>query len=114
MGRLEVCSGVTWGSVCGNGASDSIATVACRQLNHTASGIIDDAFSCRRLYVLAVGIVLVENDYDGSLSSFVPITLTQMVCNGNELTISECQSQGVDGESDCTHEDDLIISCICE
>ena len=40
IGRLEVCSGGRWGSVCGKGvADDFIAVVACRQLNHAASGM---------------------------------------------------------------------------
>ena len=39
IGRLEVCSGGYWGSVCGIGATDAIAKVACRQLNHAATGI---------------------------------------------------------------------------
>lgn len=38
VGRLEVCSGGRWGSVCGNGATNDIATVACRELGHAASG----------------------------------------------------------------------------
>ena len=37
-GRLEVCSGGYWGTVCGIGATDTIANIACRQLNHAASG----------------------------------------------------------------------------
>ena len=38
-GRLEVCFGGQWGSVCYSYESRiGIATVACRQLNHTTSG----------------------------------------------------------------------------
>ena len=36
FGRLEVCSGGYWGTVCGIGATNAIAKVACRQLNHAA------------------------------------------------------------------------------
>ena len=39
FGRLEVCSDGYWGSVCGIGATDAIADVACRQLNHATEGI---------------------------------------------------------------------------
>ena len=38
FGRLEVCSGGYWGSVCGDGANDNVAEVACRELNHAAKG----------------------------------------------------------------------------
>lgn len=38
-GRLEVCSGGQWGSVCySDKTTNDVATVACRQLNHVARG----------------------------------------------------------------------------
>ena len=38
-GRLEVCFDDSWGTVCGKGATlDTIATVVCRELNHSADG----------------------------------------------------------------------------
>ena len=39
IGRLEMCSSGIWGTVCGNGATDDVATVACRELNHATTGI---------------------------------------------------------------------------
>ena len=38
IGRLEMCSGNVWGTVCGNGAHRAIAVVACTELNHAANG----------------------------------------------------------------------------
>ena len=38
-GRLEICVGGVWGTVCGNGATSAIADVACRELNHAATGL---------------------------------------------------------------------------
>ena len=38
IGRLEVCSGGYWGTVCSTGTTSATATVACRQLNHAAVG----------------------------------------------------------------------------
>ena len=38
IGRLEVCTDGIWGSVCGNGATGDIATVVCKELNHTSTG----------------------------------------------------------------------------
>ena len=38
LGRLEVCSGGHWGSVCIEGATNATATVACAQLNHAPQG----------------------------------------------------------------------------
>ena len=38
-GRLEVCSGGTWGTVCGDtGTTAAVAKVACRELDHAAEG----------------------------------------------------------------------------
>ena len=37
-GRLEVCSGGRWGTVCGIGVTNALADVVCRQLNHAADG----------------------------------------------------------------------------
>ena len=38
LGRLEVCSGGHWGSVCIEGVTNATATVACAQLNHAPQG----------------------------------------------------------------------------
>ena len=38
VGRLEVCAGGLWGTVCGNGATISLVKVACRQLDHATNG----------------------------------------------------------------------------
>ena len=38
IGRLEVCTGGYWGTVCSLGTTNATATVACRQLNHAAVG----------------------------------------------------------------------------
>ena len=38
IGRLEVCAGGIWGSVCSNGVTAALAEVACRELNHAAGG----------------------------------------------------------------------------
>ena len=41
LGRLEVCSGGYWKSVCGIGTTNATATVACRQLDHVPRGLWD-------------------------------------------------------------------------
>ena len=38
FGRLEVCSGGYWETVCSLGTTSATSTVACRQLNHAAVG----------------------------------------------------------------------------
>lgn len=44
-GRLEVCSGGQWGSVCNsNGTTNDVATVVCRQLYDTTKGMSNKRF----------------------------------------------------------------------
>ena len=40
IGRLEVCFDGYWGSVCGIGATDTIADIACRQLSYASGGMM--------------------------------------------------------------------------
>ena len=42
----------------------------------------------------------------------VPIARTNMVCSGNEDTLSECRYSGVDGNPSCDHYSDIFIRCI--
>ena len=55
--------------------------------------------------------MLVEDDITGIFQIVIPITRTNMMCTGDEDTISQCSFDGVDGDPTCTHEDDLIIVC---
>lgn len=48
-GRLEICSGGRWGSVCAIGISDTIASVICRQLSYADKGI----FTCSTASILS-------------------------------------------------------------
>ena len=55
--------------------------------------------------------ILVERDLD-YLLSLVPIAQTNMMCTGNEDTLSECRYSGADGNPACDHTYDILVDCI--
>ncbi|CAI8021146.1 Neurotrypsin, partial [Geodia barretti] len=52
-----------------------------------------------------------ESDFAFLLDGLVPIRRTNVVCAGNEDSLSECSFNGADGDPTCTHRDDVIIMC---
>ena len=59
-----------------------------------------------------VGMVYVESDFTDNILRVVPIARTNMVCSGNENTLSECRYSGVDGNPSCEHDFDILVDCI--
>ena len=98
--------------MCGNDATSSVAQVACRELNHAARGLKKANISATNLSFIFIGLLFVESFFDVYLSDLVPIQQTNMMCNGNESSLSECTFDGLDGDHTCTHEDDAIVFCI--
>ena len=115
FGRLEVCSGNKWGTVCGSGANlETIARVACRELNHAANNGIDNYLEYCNHCTIDAGWVIVESYFINYRPPLIPITRTNMVCTGFETAISECLFDGVTGNPDCDHPDDIFILCHCK
>ena len=63
------------------------------------------------VFVSFLGAMYIERNLRGTLGDLVPIRRTNMMCVGNELSISECSFDGGDGDDTCTHADDVIIIC---
>ena len=63
---------------------------------------------------LSIGLISTERDLDNILDGLVPIRLTNVVCAGNETSLSDCSFDGVNGDPTCTHADDVIIRCFCK
>ena len=116
IGRLEVCHNGIWGTVCGIGATDAIAKVVCRELNHAAEGWK----ASTRLFIhshylsviLHAGTLHTEITLDVYLEHVAPITQVNFMCRGNEGSLTECVFDGQNGdEKYCTHDNDIIIFC---
>lgn len=89
-GRLEIFHHDEWGTVCDNGWSINEENVACRQLGFT------EAYS-----------------YDVSASfgnATGPIMLDKVDCKGSEHYLAHCDHNGWLNH-DCTHEQDVGVSC---
>jgi hypothetical protein len=95
-GRVEVCANEEWGTVCGDGWSNTEARLVCRQLG----------FSRFASFAPAMG---PTNPGSGF------IHLRNVTCEGSEPNLLSCD-HGND-TSDCSHETDAQVSCqprVCE
>ena len=88
-GRLEICFGGIWGTVCDDSWDTRDAEVVCRQLGHHATG----AQALRR------GIF-------GEGSG--PIYFDEVDCSGSEQGLVFCLHLG---EHDCSHREDAGVRC---
>ena len=93
-GRVELCIGGTWGTVCQDVFwDDADAQVICRQVGYTNPR--------EALAVTAV-------DYGTGTG---PIYLNGLNCTGNETLITDCQTLNPGGVRFCSHADDVGVIC---
>ena len=91
-GRVEVYYNGEWGTVCDDGWDDTDAGVVCRQLGFGSSGKA----------IASAGF--------GQGSG--PIWLNNVTCNGNEITLANCDRLGVGDIGNCSHSRDASVICI--
>ena len=89
-GRVEVYHNSTWGTVCDDGWDFTDATVVCQQLNYSRA-------------ISALG-----DAYFGAGSG--PIYYDDVLCNGTETRLADCQHNGV-GIHNCYHGEDAGVRC---
>lgn len=110
-GRVEMCSGGSWGTVCDDlwGAVD--AQVVCNQLgfaNIGLEGCISNiaVFNCR-CFFFQKGAVAVTTFPPGTGS----ILLDNVQCTGSESRLIDCPHNGI-GTHNCVHGEDAGVRCI--
>lgn len=92
LGRVEVCFGNLWGSVCDDGFDSNEAQVVCRQLGYTN-------------YQQSV---VVRNGFFGQGQT--AIHLDDLDCDGTEGRLADCDHIGV-GNHNCAHFEDVGVIC---
>ena len=93
-GRVEVFIQGQWGTVCDDLWSSMDARVVCRQLGFGANGAIART-----------------NAYFGQGTG--PIVLDNVMCNGTEMYLTDCPSNGFFVHN-CFHNEDAGVTCIGE
>jgi len=91
VGRVEVCMGNSWGTVCDNGWGPLDARVVCRQLGFST---INVAARINAFYGAGTGQIL----------------LTNVACTGSESNLLECQVSTI--TTVCNHNEDAGVSCV--
>ena len=90
-GRLEICFGGIWGTVCGDSWDTGDAEVVCRQLGYNTTG----ALALRNASSFGPG--------------YGPIHLSDVGCTGSEQNLISCSysNQG----NDCKGGEDAGVQC---
>ena len=92
-GRVEVCSGGVWGTVCDDSWGREEALVVCRQLGYVDSQ--NDSIPLASAY------------FGHGLTT---IHLDDIECVGNEGRLIDCPHSGV-GQHNCHHAEDAGVIC---
>ena len=112
-GRLEICHNLVWGTICDDYWTTDDATVACREhLGYPAGA-------------MSGGVIFHPNHnggvpYFGAAASSVPIWLDDLLCDGNEESLLDCEVArgGLASENwglhNCRHFEDVGLRCLTE
>ena len=95
-GRLEICSGGIWGTVCDNSWDTRDAKVVCRQLGFNTTVV--QAFRMAFPFGQGTG----------------PIFLDNVLCTGSEQSLLLCPRINPDGDPTCGHSEDAGVRCSAE
>lgn len=94
-GRVEIKINGIWGTICDDNWNLQNAQVVCRQLG------FDKAMEA------------LPNAQFGPGSDNMPILLDDVICYGNELSLSQCLFPPI-GQHNCQHYEDVGVRCYCK
>lgn len=98
-GRVEICFGNEFGTICDDSWDRKEATVVCRQLGYSPDAV----------HVVVHGPT--SRAFFGHGAT--PIHLDDLSCLGNETRLEQCTHPGV-GNHDCSNEEDAGVVCTGE
>ena len=113
-GRVEICSGGTWGTVCDDFWSAIDAQVVCNQLGFANTSKSQSQSKCFRLVLTKYHIILC---IIGAVAIYAfaagtgPIYLDNVHCIGSESRLIDCLHNGV-GIHNCIHSQDAGVRCL--
>ena len=108
-GRVELCYGEVWGTICDDFWGDTDANVVCRQLGYSDTGTFN------QITVECVYISLFIAGAQGFLFAAYgqgtgPIWLDDVQCVGTEARLVDCPSTAI-GSHNCIHFEDASVRC---
>ena len=93
-GRVEICYGGQWGTMCGYESITTYSNVICRQLGYSPYGA--------NVY---------NNSYFGQGSGGILLYTPNLLCLGNERTLLDCYHAPIGFHLCNNHNNDVGISC---
>ena len=115
-GRVEVCVGQTWGTVCNSGFDSNDGRVVCRQLGYDvdkpgASEYMNKQcyYFCSKVRLYTIVYTGVTTQYYGQGSGHV--WLRNVQCKGTEQRLLDCNRGYLIGDTGCNHVSDIGVTC---
>ena len=119
-GRVEVCLGGQWGTVCDDSWTDNSARVVCKQLGLPSDctwrfglPLLEVYLTTGDPHLLTIDAVTVASSSAKYGSIQGPIALSRVKCAGNENSLLNCQLVSIAAASRhyCTHSNDVGVNC---
>ncbi|KAL5460317.1 hypothetical protein EMCRGX_G033759 [Ephydatia muelleri] len=119
-GRVEVCLGGQWGTVCDDSWTDNSARVVCKQLGLPSDctwrfglPLLEVYLTTGDPHLLTIDAVTVASSSAKYGSIQGPIALSRVKCAGNESSLLNCQLVSIAAASRhyCTHSNDVGVNC---